>query len=269
MFAWGATMVFAATGRRAFPGTSPSAVAFAVLHKEPELDGLDGDLAEIVRACLHKDPAERPTATEASERLRGLPTSPPPPAANATAPDQDDPPPKSKRRALLIAATVAAIIAIAGAIYIPFLGDGKGDAAGTPATHQPTTPQTPSTTTTATSSSKKPHDKEPTETPSGKHSESPKPQPEPTKSEADPPPKHDPPPNSGPKTLGTLSSQDYGNYCRAHGYEYSAIFGDSAVCSHDREGQNGTVDGPTAVCRWKYSGQPNVRANGRTCSSNP
>ncbi|WP_433461945.1 protein kinase domain-containing protein [Spirillospora sp. CA-128828] len=83
MFAWAAAMVFAATGKRAFGGTSASAVALAVLHSEPNLDGIEGDLGDIVRSCLEKDPARRPTATQVSDLLRGLRT---PQAATSPAP---------------------------------------------------------------------------------------------------------------------------------------------------------------------------------------
>lgn len=94
LFAWAATMVFAATGQRAFPGTNVSAVALAVLHKEAELHGLEGDLAEIVRACLRKDPAERPTAAEVGDHLRDLhPPEPPPDDNPADEPPPDKPPP--------------------------------------------------------------------------------------------------------------------------------------------------------------------------------
>ncbi|GAA2849898.1 hypothetical protein GCM10010517_07320 [Streptosporangium fragile] len=91
LFAWGATMVFAATGRRAFGGDSIPAVMRSILQDQPDLDGLDGRLGAIVRACLAKDPARRPTAAAVVDGLRGLPgpswqTGPPGPAR------QSDPP---------------------------------------------------------------------------------------------------------------------------------------------------------------------------------
>ncbi|WP_067453224.1 serine/threonine protein kinase [Actinomadura macra] len=72
LFAWGATMVFAATGKRAFYGESIPAVMQSILHADPNLDALDGRLGGIVRACLAKDPARRPTAAEVGDRLRVL-----------------------------------------------------------------------------------------------------------------------------------------------------------------------------------------------------
>jgi len=69
MFSWGSTMVFAATGRHAFPGSNPVAVGLRVMQDEPELHGLTGPLADLVRACLEKDPARRPTAAEVRRAL--------------------------------------------------------------------------------------------------------------------------------------------------------------------------------------------------------
>jgi hypothetical protein len=69
MFAWGATMVFAATGRNAFDGFNPVAVGLNIVQGEPDLHGLDGLLGDLVRACLHKDPAQRPTAAEVRQAL--------------------------------------------------------------------------------------------------------------------------------------------------------------------------------------------------------
>jgi hypothetical protein len=69
MFAWGSTMVFAATGGYAFPGSNPVAVGLRVVQDEPDLHGLTGPLADLVRACLHKNPARRPTAAEARQML--------------------------------------------------------------------------------------------------------------------------------------------------------------------------------------------------------
>ena len=69
MFSWGATMVFAATGEYAFPGFNPVAVGLKVVQDEPDLHGLEGPLADLVRACLDKDPSRRPTAAQVRQAL--------------------------------------------------------------------------------------------------------------------------------------------------------------------------------------------------------
>ncbi|MEV0166204.1 serine/threonine-protein kinase [Nonomuraea fuscirosea] len=62
MFSWAATMVFAATGRRAFTGSNVPAVMHSVLHGPPDLSGVPEPLRTMVAACLAKDPADRPAA---------------------------------------------------------------------------------------------------------------------------------------------------------------------------------------------------------------
>lgn len=76
MFAWGSVMVFAATGQYAFPGTNPVTVGLKVVQEEPDLHGFTGPLAELVWACLHKDPARRPTAAQVRQILMSPATSP-------------------------------------------------------------------------------------------------------------------------------------------------------------------------------------------------
>ncbi|WP_242909244.1 serine/threonine protein kinase [Actinomadura terrae] len=270
MFAWAATMVFAATGRRAFSGTSVSAVSSAVLHKEPELDGMEGVLADIVRDCLQKDPAKRPTAAEVSGRL--LDSHTPQPAPDNTEPRPTPAPSGKNRRRLAIAAAVLAVLALISGIYFLLPGEGKGDTTQ----HPPKLPGTPSTSSTPTQTKGPSKGPSPSPSPSETTGKSALPgsqgssaSPKPTKSD-DPPRTHQPTkkaPPPKPRNLGSLSSQDYSNYCRAHGYPYSATWGDQAVCSKDPEGKNGTIDSATSVCRWKYSGRPNVHAEGRTCIS--
>ena len=94
VFAWGATMTFAATGRPPFGSDSITAVIYRVLHHEPDLGGLDGDLRDLVAAALDKNPARRPTASQVLLRLVGhdeafvpAPVSAPGDAAGATAAD--------------------------------------------------------------------------------------------------------------------------------------------------------------------------------------
>ncbi|MFC4532013.1 protein kinase domain-containing protein [Sphaerisporangium dianthi] len=71
LFAWGSTMVFAATGRPPFGMDSLPAVVNRILHREPDLGGLQGDLRELIADCLAKDPSRRPAAREALMRLLG------------------------------------------------------------------------------------------------------------------------------------------------------------------------------------------------------
>ncbi|WP_431900451.1 serine/threonine protein kinase, partial [Nonomuraea sp. bgisy101] len=74
VFAWGVTMVFAATGKPAFGSDSIPVVMNRILNEEPETGGLDGVLGELVAACLSKDPALRPTAEQLIARLTGQTT---------------------------------------------------------------------------------------------------------------------------------------------------------------------------------------------------
>ncbi|WP_160310993.1 serine/threonine-protein kinase, partial [Streptomyces sp. 150FB] len=69
MFAWGSTMVYAATGRAPFAADSVAAVIGAVLHTEPDLTGVDEALRPVIAACLSKNPAERPGARELLARF--------------------------------------------------------------------------------------------------------------------------------------------------------------------------------------------------------
>ncbi len=69
VFALGALIAFAATGREPF-GTGPTpALVYRLVHSEPTLDGIDGDLRELVTACLAKDPAARPGLADVLARL--------------------------------------------------------------------------------------------------------------------------------------------------------------------------------------------------------
>ncbi|MFC4061165.1 serine/threonine-protein kinase [Planomonospora corallina] len=73
VFAWGATMVFTATGRAPFGGDTIVATLHRVINHEADLSGLPGDLREIVADCLAKDQARRPAADEVLRRLLGHP----------------------------------------------------------------------------------------------------------------------------------------------------------------------------------------------------
>jgi len=69
IFAWGSTMVFAATGRPPFGDDNIAAVSYRILSAEPDLSAIPEPLRDVVRRCLAKDPAQRPTANEVLLRL--------------------------------------------------------------------------------------------------------------------------------------------------------------------------------------------------------
>ena len=71
MFAWGVTMVHAATGTPAFGLASGPAMMQRILLGEPDLSGLEPPLREIVGACVAKDPTVRPSAQEVLLSLIG------------------------------------------------------------------------------------------------------------------------------------------------------------------------------------------------------
>ncbi|MEV0111962.1 serine/threonine-protein kinase [Streptomyces sp. NPDC050844] len=69
VFSLGAVLVYAATGASPFPGDSSASLLYKVVHEEPELDGLDGELRDLARECLAKDAAARPAPAEIARRL--------------------------------------------------------------------------------------------------------------------------------------------------------------------------------------------------------
>ncbi|MEV5432883.1 serine/threonine-protein kinase [Streptomyces sp. NPDC052701] len=69
VFSLGAVLVFAATGRPPFPGDSSASLLYKVVHEEPELGTLEGELRELAQACLAKDPDGRPAPVELARRL--------------------------------------------------------------------------------------------------------------------------------------------------------------------------------------------------------
>jgi serine/threonine protein kinase len=69
VFAWACTMVYAATGSPPFGDDSIGTVVARILNLEPDLGSLTGPLADLVTACLNKDPAKRPSARSVLLRL--------------------------------------------------------------------------------------------------------------------------------------------------------------------------------------------------------
>jgi eukaryotic-like serine/threonine-protein kinase len=65
IFAWGAVVAYASSGRYPFPGDS-NAMNYRIVHTQPDLSGLDeiGPLRSIVERAMNKNPSARPSATD-------------------------------------------------------------------------------------------------------------------------------------------------------------------------------------------------------------
>jgi hypothetical protein len=141
LFAWGSTMVFAATGEQAFPGDNREQVAHAILTRPPRLEGVDEPLLTSVRTCLRKRPERRPTAAQARKllfgRRPGQAKAAVPPAKPAPAPTRVErpvaphvvpaPQPDGARTGKAVAALLAMVAVAAVLIWIvPSLSDGSG-----------------------------------------------------------------------------------------------------------------------------------------------
>ncbi|WP_067461528.1 protein kinase domain-containing protein [Actinomadura macra] len=97
VFAWGATVAFAARGGPCFGGDSIPAIIHQIVSCDPDLGGLSGTLLEAVRGALAKDPAARPSAQALLDRLissgapRQEPRQEPRPATQAPRPQKPGP----------------------------------------------------------------------------------------------------------------------------------------------------------------------------------
>ncbi|MFG2772068.1 protein kinase [Streptomyces sp. NPDC048350] len=69
VFSLGAVLAYAATGAPPFPGDTSAALLYKVVHEEPELGALEGELRELVASCLAKDPATRPAPSALAAAL--------------------------------------------------------------------------------------------------------------------------------------------------------------------------------------------------------
>ncbi|MFJ3585634.1 protein kinase [Streptomyces sp. NPDC090127] len=86
VFSLGATLAYAAMADSPFGHGSSEVMLYRVVHEEPQLGGVPDALAPLVRACLAKDPEDRPSTLQLSMRLKeiaareaqGLPAARPP-----------------------------------------------------------------------------------------------------------------------------------------------------------------------------------------------
>jgi len=71
LFALGAVLAFAATGRAPFGEGPAVTVTYRAVHEEPDLAGVRPDAAELIRSCLAKAPERRPPLQALAHHLRG------------------------------------------------------------------------------------------------------------------------------------------------------------------------------------------------------
>ena len=69
MWSWAVTIAFTGTGELPFKGESLTATAYAILHSEPTVGPLPEPLGSLIRGCLSKNPAFRPSARGALSQL--------------------------------------------------------------------------------------------------------------------------------------------------------------------------------------------------------
>jgi serine/threonine protein kinase len=72
VFAWGALMAYASTGRPPFGIGAPDVLAYRVMSVDPDLSGVPAQVRDLVRSALAKDRASRPAAHELLARVTAL-----------------------------------------------------------------------------------------------------------------------------------------------------------------------------------------------------
>jgi len=72
VFSLGATLAYASTGDSPFGQGSSEVMLYRVVHEEPQLHGVPDAIAPLVRACLAKDPDDRPSTLQLSLRLKEI-----------------------------------------------------------------------------------------------------------------------------------------------------------------------------------------------------
>jgi len=172
VFAFGATLAYAATADSPFGQGSSEVMLYRVVHEEPDLAGVPDALAPLVHACLAKDPSERPSTVQLAERLAEIAAREARGIGAAAAPPRRDGIPKAAgprperpvgRRAEEYAQQRTQRGAAPGAsATVPRGAAARGDAARTPV------PRQGSRTPARGSSSRTPASRTPVRTPVGR-----------------------------------------------------------------------------------------------------
>lgn len=136
VYAWAATIAFAATGRPTFGRGTAESQMYAILNGKADLAGVPAALLPLIRAALHRDPARRPTAALLADRLTRLARATTPGrTAKAARHDVTTTAPRRRTAKAAKAATAARAVATAGRrtgkLAAGEAGAGKAGAAAT------------------------------------------------------------------------------------------------------------------------------------------
>jgi serine/threonine protein kinase len=129
VFSLGAVLAFAATGRKPF-GTGPAATVLErVVCDAPNLDDAPPEIRPLIKWCLAKDPARRPTALELLADVNAVQAAMEGPSGSAADtftddipvypgddPPPGDPGPPRRRRRLLAGSAIAGLLAASGVV---------------------------------------------------------------------------------------------------------------------------------------------------------
>ncbi|MEU5985541.1 protein kinase [Streptomyces sp. NPDC047434] len=138
VFALGATLAYALTGRPPFGDGPAEAVSYRAVHEDIDLpdpaapetgDAPDADLIALIRACVAKDPARRPHLAEVIARC-GRPEGAPLPPTLVDEPASTAPTPPRRRPPWAALAAALALAAAAGTAAWQGWGDDAGPGRG-------------------------------------------------------------------------------------------------------------------------------------------
>jgi ABC-type phosphate transport system substrate-binding protein/tRNA A-37 threonylcarbamoyl transferase component Bud32 len=109
VFALGGLLTYLATGRTPFGDGHTGVILHRITHGEPKLDGIEEPLLSLIRSCLAKDPARRPTPAQLVAPEPGTKPTPHPTALLT---------PRPRRRGMSLALGAAGVLA-AAAVFVP------------------------------------------------------------------------------------------------------------------------------------------------------
>ncbi|KAB8164685.1 transporter substrate-binding domain-containing protein [Streptomyces sp. 3MP-14] len=144
VFALGATMAAAATGRPPYGAGEWPVVSYRVVHGEVDVEGVEPRLAELIRGCVAREPGDRPDPAEIVRRcavsfalaeyppyrrlLESAVPAPPPPPTHPAHPAH--PPATRRRRPPLLAVGGLAAGGLTVALLLWLLPDGESGNGG-------------------------------------------------------------------------------------------------------------------------------------------